>query len=78
MPVARVAAPGVCKTLHEPLLSKERLGRHRWVIERTFASLARNRLTIRYERLAALQQAFLHLGCTLMCLNRLQGLERRC
>lgn len=54
--------------------SKEKLGRHRWVIERTFAWLARNRrLTIRYERLPAMHQAFLHLGCALICLNFLHG-----
>ena len=50
--------------------SKEKLGRHRWVIERTFAWLARyRRLTIRYERLPAMHHAFLHLGCALICLN---------
>ena len=54
--------------------SKEKLGRHRWVIERTFAWLARyRRLTIRYERLPAMHHAFLHLGCALICLNFLQG-----
>lgn len=38
--------------------SKEKLGKHRWVIERTFAWLARyRRLTIRYERLAAMHRA---------------------
>ena len=53
--------------------SKEKLGRHRWVIERTFAWLVRyRRLTIRYERLAAMHHAFLHLGCALVCLNFLQ------
>ncbi|MGH7717263.1 MAG: transposase, partial [Gemmatimonadaceae bacterium] len=53
--------------------STETLGRHRWVIERTLAWLARSRrLTIRYERLPAMHQAFLHLGCALICLNFLQ------
>ena len=53
--------------------SKDRLGRHRWVIERTHAWLARNRrLMIRYERLPAMHQAFLHLGCALICLNFLE------
>jgi transposase len=53
--------------------SKEKLGRHRWVIERTLAWLTRyRRLTIRYERLAAMHQAFLHLGCALICFNFLQ------
>ena len=48
--------------------SKERLGRHRWVIERTFAWLTRyRRLTVRYERLPAMHHAFLHLACALIC-----------
>ena len=55
--------------------STERLGRHRWVVERTFAWLARyRRLTIRYERLVAMHRAFLHLGCALICLNYLTRL----
>jgi transposase len=50
--------------------AKDKLGRYRWVIERTLAWLARyRRLTIRYERRAALHRAFLHLGCALVCLN---------
>ena len=48
--------------------SGERLGRYRWVVERTFAWLHRNRrLLIRYERRADTHQAFLHLGCALIC-----------
>ena len=55
--------------------SKSRLGRHRWVVERTFAWLARyRRLTIRYERLVAMHRAFLHLGCAMICLNYLRRL----
>ena len=53
--------------------SKERLGKRRWIEERTFAWLARNRrLTIRYEHLAAMDRAFLYLGCALICFNYLQ------
>lgn len=52
--------------------SSKRLGRHRWVVERTLAWLAKyRRLTIRYERRADIHQAFLHLGCALICLNYL-------
>jgi IS5 family transposase len=52
---------------------RERLGRHRWVVERTLAGLNRfRRLTIRYERGAELHQAFLDLGCALICWNFLQ------
>ncbi len=48
--------------------SSERLGRHRWVAERTFAWLHRNRrLLVRYERDDTLHDAFLHLGCALIC-----------
>jgi transposase len=55
--------------------SKAKLGRHRWagalrVPGRTLAWLARyRRLTMRYERLAAMYRAFLHLGCAVTCWN---------
>jgi hypothetical protein len=53
--------------------SSERLGRHRWVVERTLAWLARyRRLAVRYERRADIHEAFLHLGCSLICLNYLK------
>jgi transposase len=46
--------------------SSERLGRHRWVVERTLAWLNRfRRLTVRYERRADIHQAFLSLGSVL-------------
>ena len=52
--------------------SSERLGRHRWVVERTLAWLARyRRLAVRYERRADIHEALLHLGCALICLNYL-------
>jgi transposase len=50
--------------------SSERLGRHRWVVERTFSwLLGCRRLGIRYERRADLLQGLLHLACALICLN---------
>lgn len=53
--------------------SSERLGRHRWVVERTLAWLNRyRRLTVRYDRRDDIHQAFLTLGCSLICFNRLQ------
>ena len=53
--------------------SSERLGRHRWVAERTLAWLNRyRRLKVRYERLADVHQAFLSLGCALVCWNLVQ------
>jgi transposase len=54
--------------------SSERLGRHRWVVERTLAWLARmQRLSIRYERRPDIHYAFTSLACSLICLNALQG-----
>ena len=54
--------------------SSERLGRHRWVVERTLAWLNRyRRLTVRYERREDIHRAFLSLGCALICWNRLQA-----
>ncbi len=48
--------------------SSERLGRHRWVVERTLSWLNRyRRLKVRYERRADVHQAFLELGCALIC-----------
>lgn len=50
--------------------SSARLGRHRWVIERTFAWFAQfRRLTVRYERRQDIHEAFLSLGCSLLCFN---------
>ena len=52
----------------------DRLGRHRWVVERTLAWLNRfRRLSIRSERRADIHQAFLLLACSLICLRRLEG-----
>jgi transposase len=53
--------------------SSERLGRHRWVVERTLAWLARlRRLTVRYERRTDIHLAFTTLGCALVCLNQVR------
>ena len=50
--------------------SSERLGRYRWVVERTQAwLLGCRRLGVRYERRADLLQALLHLACALICLR---------
>ena len=44
------------------------LGRWRWVLERTFAWLNQfRRLRVRYERRADILEAFLCLGCALIC-----------
>ena len=50
--------------------SNERLGRHRWVVERSLAwLLGYRRLGVRYERRADLLQGLLHLACALICLT---------
>jgi transposase len=56
------------------IASSRRLGRHRWVVERTLAWLSRfRRLTVRYERRADIHQAFLTLGCALICFTSLHN-----
>ncbi|MFF3275572.1 IS5 family transposase [Streptomyces chrestomyceticus] len=62
--VARVARPGI--------ESGERLGRHRWKIERSIAWLfGYRRLTIRYERKGSHFLAFLGLAAALTCYKKL-------
>jgi transposase len=52
--------------------SSERLGRHRWKIERTIAWLfGYRRLTVRYERHGHLFAAFLTLAAALICYKKL-------
>ena len=65
--VARIARRGV--------ESSERLGRHRWKIERTLSWLfGYRRLTVRYERNARLFAAFASLAATLTCYKKLAKL----
>ena len=50
------------------------LGRYRWVVERTFAWLHQfKRLLVRYERRAEIHEAFLAIGCCLVCYRRLRN-----
>ena len=52
--------------------SSDKLGKHRWVIERSIAWLfGYHRLTIRYERHAHLFCAFLTLAAVLTCYKKL-------
>ncbi len=52
--------------------ASEKLGRHRWVVERTIAWIHRlRRLIIRYERRADIHQAFLILGGALVTFQQL-------
>lgn len=56
--------------------SKERLGQHRWVVERTHAWLAgMGKLRIRFERRLDTHRALLSLACSIICLR---SLERFC
>jgi transposase len=62
----------------KPLLAKRGtehgsgLGVYRWVIERTLAWLHQfRRLRTRYDRRADLHEAFLSLGCAMICFNYL-------
>ena len=65
---ARGVAPRIARRGIE---SGERLGRHRWVVERTLAWPARfRRLTVRYERRADLHLALATLACAIICLNQ--------
>jgi IS5 family transposase len=55
--------------------SSEKLGRYRWVVERTLSWLNRfRRLKVRYERRDDIHQAFLDLACALICWRYVQRL----
>ncbi|MGE3267327.1 MAG: IS5 family transposase [Chloroflexota bacterium] len=52
--------------------SSERLGRYRWIVERSLAwLLGFRRLGIRYERRSDLLLGLLHLACALVCIRSL-------
>jgi transposase len=64
---ARGIAPRIARRGVE---SSERLGRHRWIVERSLAwLLGFRRLGVRYERHAEVLSAFLRLACALICLR---------
>jgi transposase len=65
-----------------PMIAKRRtengsrLGKYRWVVERTHAWMHHfRRLRIRFDRRADIHEAFLKLGCALICWNTLQRLK---
>lgn len=65
--VPRIARPGID--------SSERLGRHRWKIERSLSWLfGYRRLTVRYERKGSHFLAFLGLAAALTCYKKLAQL----
>ena len=56
--------------------SSQRLGRHRWVVERTQAwAVTLRELAVRYDRHAATVVAFLHLTCALICVRFLTQVD---
>jgi IS5 family transposase len=62
-----------CRIARKGVEDKARLGRHRWVVERTMAWLNHfRRLAIRYERREVIHQALLDLGCALICFRRVE------
>lgn len=64
---ARRIAPRIAR---RGIDSSERLGRHRWVVERSLSwLLGCRRLGLRYERRADLLNGLLHLACALICLR---------
>ena len=61
----RIARKGI-----EP---KDRLGRYRWVVERTLSWLNRNRrLKVRYEVRGDITQAFLSFASALVCFHKVE------
>jgi IS5 family transposase len=68
----RGISPRIARRGIEP---SDRLGRHRWRVERTIAWLVGFRyLQVRYGRHAAYLQAFLHLACAMICARFLKPL----
>ena len=67
---ARPIAPRIARRGIE---SSKHLGKHRWVVERTFAWINQfRRLAIRYERHADLYRAFLVLAAAIICFRTLK------
>lgn len=63
-----------------PVLAKRRtehgsgLGVYRWVVERTLSWFYQlRRLRVRYERRSDIHEAFLSIGCIIICWNRLSN-----
>jgi IS5 family transposase len=63
-----------CRIAGPMIESSERLGRKRWVVERTTAWLHRfRRLLVRYERRADIHQAFLTLASCIILSRAVSG-----
>ncbi|WP_230078493.1 IS5 family transposase, partial [Xanthomonas oryzae] len=64
--IARIARKGIERN--------DRLGQHRWVVERTHAWFAgMGKLRIRFERRIDIHLALLSLACSIICLRMLPG-----
>jgi hypothetical protein len=72
-PTGLAAAPGTRPRIaRRGIEPSQRLGRHRYVVERSLAWLVGyRRLQVRYERRAEILLGFLHLACALICLKSL-------
>ncbi|WP_186260278.1 transposase, partial [Burkholderia gladioli] len=67
----------------KPVIAKRRtehgsgLGKYRWVVERTHSWLHNfRRLRTRFKRRAYIHEAFLKLGCSLICWNIFRRAEQ--
>jgi len=69
-------ARGIIARIARRKVQSPRLGRQRWKVERTIAWLLEHRrLQARYERLAAVLEGLVQLGCALMCWRSLRILK---
>jgi transposase len=67
---ARGIAPAIA---HRNTAHGSGLGKRRWVVERTLSWLHQfRRLRVRFERRADIHEAFLRLGCNMICWRRLK------
>lgn len=63
-----------CRIARKGIESSERLGRRRWVVERTLSWVSRfRRLAVRYERRADIHLALTVLACAVICWGKLKG-----
>ena len=63
-----------CRIARKGVESSERLGRWRWVVERTLSWVSRfRRLAVRYERRADIHLGLTGLACAMICWKRLEG-----
>ena len=64
-----------CRIARKGVESSQRLGRHRWVVERTHAWFAGfGKLRIRFERRIDTHLAWLKLACAVICLRFVEEL----